>query len=84
MRWKTADPSDVLLRCVLRAFTHILSVDTGKLVRDLHLEGSAVLEAKILVPQEDLFLRDLPYVEQLMNGMGVGLAFLEEGYQAVL
>lgn len=85
---ETADPSDMLLRCVLRAFTHILSVDTGKLVRDLHLEGSAVLEAKILVPkgssQEDLFLRDLPYVEQLMNGMGVGLAFLEEGYQAVL
>ena len=63
-------------------------MDTGKLVRDLHLEGSAVLAAKILVPQgssqEDLFLRDLPYVEQLMNGMGVGLAFLEEGYQAVL
>lgn len=64
---ETADPSDMLLRCVLRAFTHILSVDTGKLARDLHLEGSAVFEAKILVPkgssQEDLFLRDLPYVE---------------------
>ena len=43
-----------------------------------------MIEPFIPTTARRIWVRDLPYVEQLMNGMGVGLAFLEEGYQAVL
>ena len=80
------DPSDSLLRSVLRAFTHLVLVDRKKLMADLRLPEETTLEVRLVVGkgmQYDLFLRDLPFVEPLMKAMGIGLITMEEGYEAM-
>lgn len=80
------DPSDSLLRSVLRAFTHLVLVDRKKLMADLRLPEETALEVRLVIEkgmQYDLFLRDLPFIEPLMKAMGVGLITMEEGYEAM-
>lgn len=80
------DPSDSLLRSVLRAFTHLVLVDRKKLMADLRLPEETTMEVRLVVGkgmQYDLFLRDLPFVEPLMKAMGIGLITMGEGYEAM-
>lgn len=52
------DPSDSLLRSVLRAFTHLVLVDRKKLMADLRLPEETTLEVRLVVGkgmQYDLF-----------------------------
>lgn len=81
------ETSDTLLGAVLRSFTHLVMVDGDRLMKEMKLPKESSVESRILLeegnPQTDRFLRDLPCLSPLMKAMGVGLAMVEKGYEAL-
>lgn len=81
------ETSDTLLGAVLRSFTHLVMVDGDRLMKEMKLPKESSVESRILLeegnPQTDRFLRDMPCLSALMKAMGVGLAMVERGYEAL-
>lgn len=81
------ESGDSLLAAVLRIFTHLATMDDGKIIDELKLPKETQVEGRILLEksnrQTDLFLRDLPFLSALMRAMGVGLVIMEDGYEAL-
>ncbi|MGN0954706.1 hypothetical protein [Dialister sp.] len=81
------ESSDALLGAVLRAFTHLAVLEQDKLLQEMKLPAYSHIESRILLEkgrgQTDGFLRDLPYLSSLMKAMGIGLALVEDGYEAL-
>lgn len=81
------ESSDALLGAVLRAFTHLAMLEQEKFLQEMKLPAGSHIESRILLErgkgQTDGFLRDLPYLSSLMKAMGIGLAMVENGYEAL-
>ena len=72
---------------LLRVFFHKVTLDQEMLIERLHLSPDTLFEGRIVLPEQpgrDIFLRDLPELEELMRDMGIGLVLPEYGYEAFL
>lgn len=88
VRWmEEGNGTESLLGMLLRVFFHKVTLDQEMLIERLHLSPDTLFEGRIVLPEQpgrDIFLRDLPELEELMRDMGIGLVLSEYGYEAFL
>lgn len=88
IRWmEEKNGTESLLGMLLRVFFHKVTLNQEALIQKLHLSPDTLFEGRIILPEQpgrDIFLRDLPELEELMRDMGIGLVLPEYGYEAFL